>query len=835
MRLARRALLGLAILATLTFIAVLVENYRAEKAWHECVAERAAAGEVLQQLPGPSTLEPARNFMKAPMLDKWLWADRERPETKAFAKIFPLSPLGKSGFDFRRGESFSARKFCELNTGVLFPAPGPNDLASTADVRGALRPIEGTLGELRSAVHHRQDSELVRPAQLSSVQPFDSPIVGFSSVRALLSGLVVDSCVNLAEGRTDLAVDDMLASLRLSRGICSAPDPLLIDAMIGVVGTRMALQPVWEGTRAHRLNDAQLQTLQGELQSIDVIRGLARSLRTERASALCTVDSVSAGDLLFQQFGKKRHWWHWTNFVWFPRGVILQNKVTFVQWSQPMLDLMPQVRSDGFLKARTLALDTEGMQEKSSPFSPYTLVARMALPSYKNVLEATVSAQAYVDMALIACALERHRLAHGAYPSSLASLVPAYLHAVPTDISNGQSLKYALTEGGSYQLYSVGLDGIDDKGAVDSKETDKGDWAWAQPAVVDAKAHDSVTADKTAPATLADGLYAILTTPRGEMTARLDYKAAPLTVCHFVGFAEGTLTAAKGQPYYDGLKFHRVVPGFVIQGGDPLGTGEGGPGYAWPDEFVPGQRHDAAGVLSMANAGPDTNGSQFFITLGEVSRLNYLHSVFGRVVDGTLVPARIQKDDTMSVRIVRVGEEAKAFRCDQAAFDVLRAKAKPFAGKATPGADSLFDDPSSLLQQEPPRAAAFATKLANFERATGIRVAAVLSQGLPSGFPEDERNWQPALESLARARGIKDKGAFLLRIEKLDKWLLFTPGLPVEKRKVIERSAPTRFINNLARAAQVQPLPSPLPAEVRLKLETDAWIDELLLALEPKS
>jgi len=144
------------------------------------------------------------------------------------------------------------------------------------------------------------------------------------------------------------------------------------------------------------------------------------------------------------------------------------------------------------------------------------------------------------------------------------------------------------------------------------------------------------------------GIYAQFDTTEGSFTIRLFDKEAPKTVENFVGLAEGTkewkdpVTGQKQTgSYYNGVTFHRVIDGFMIQGGDRLGTGTGGPGYNFADEFHPSLRHDRAGILSMANAGPNTNGSQFFITLGPTPHLDNRHSVFGAVVDGLDVVKRI--------------------------------------------------------------------------------------------------------------------------------------------------------------------------------------------------
>ncbi|GAB1484277.1 peptidylprolyl isomerase [Treponema sp.] len=169
---------------------------------------------------------------------------------------------------------------------------------------------------------------------------------------------------------------------------------------------------------------------------------------------------------------------------------------------------------------------------------------------------------------------------------------------------------------------------------------------------------------------LGDGLFARIETSRGDITLRLEYQKTPLTVCNFVALAEGSMDAARGKPFYDGLKFHRVIADFMIQGGDPAGNGSGGPGYQFPDEIDTTLRHDGPGVLSMANAGPGTNGSQFFITHKETPWLDGKHTVFGRVVDGQDVVNSIRQGDIIEkVLIIRNGNNARAFKANQAAFD----------------------------------------------------------------------------------------------------------------------------------------------------------------------
>jgi cyclophilin family peptidyl-prolyl cis-trans isomerase len=176
---------------------------------------------------------------------------------------------------------------------------------------------------------------------------------------------------------------------------------------------------------------------------------------------------------------------------------------------------------------------------------------------------------------------------------------------------------------------------------------------------------------------LPDGLYAKLVTSKGDILLLLEFEKTPLTVINFVGLAEGAKESNRGKNvrFYDGLTFHRVAPNFMIQGGDPLGNGNGGPGYKFPDEMDDTLTHDGPGVLSMANSGPDTNGSQFFITHTKTSWLDGKHTVFGRTVEGQAVVNAIGAGDIIkTIEIIRVGDKARAFKTDQASFDALLAQ-----------------------------------------------------------------------------------------------------------------------------------------------------------------
>mgnify|MGYP002619842496 CR=1 FL=1 len=187
---------------------------------------------------------------------------------------------------------------------------------------------------------------------------------------------------------------------------------------------------------------------------------------------------------------------------------------------------------------------------------------------------------------------------------------------------------------------------------------------------------------------LEPGVYALINTAKGDILIFLEHERTPLTVANFVGLAEGKYkpfdTLEIKTPFYNGLKFHRVIADFMIQGGDPKGNGMGDPGYKFFDEFNDDLAHTGAGILSMANSGPHTNGSQFFITHKETPWLNNKHSVFGHVVQGQDVVNQIAQDDVMEkVSIIRIGKSAKKFKPTKVFQELYSQKASQLEAEQT--------------------------------------------------------------------------------------------------------------------------------------------------------
>ena len=209
-----------------------------------------------------------------------------------------------------------------------------------------------------------------------------------------------------------------------------------------------------------------------------------------------------------------------------------------------------------------------------------------------------------------------------------------------------------------------------------------------------AKSAPAKTASKPTSTQTDQGIFADIETSKGTISIQLEYQKTPVTVANFISLAEGTNTYVadeklKGKPFYNGLKFHRVIPDFMIQGGDPAGNGSGGPGYAFKDEIVADLKHNRPGILSMANSGPKTNGSQFFITHKETAWLDGKHTVFGNVIKGQDVVNAIKQDDIINkITIIRKGADAKKFDAAKTFGDYMANKAGDEAKEAALAAEN---------------------------------------------------------------------------------------------------------------------------------------------------
>ncbi|MBT3645417.1 MAG: peptidylprolyl isomerase [Cryomorphaceae bacterium] len=204
---------------------------------------------------------------------------------------------------------------------------------------------------------------------------------------------------------------------------------------------------------------------------------------------------------------------------------------------------------------------------------------------------------------------------------------------------------------------------------------------------------------------LSDGLYADIETSKGNIVLQLYFEQVPTTVSNFVALAEGNHPIVdeqhSGKPYYKGLKFHRVIENFMIQGGDPTGTGSGGPGYQFDDEFSSDLTHDGPGILSMANSGPGTNGSQFFITHVETPWLDGKHSIFGKVSSGLEIVDSVEQEDIIkNINIVRVGEDANNFDAPNIFENYLNNKSKIDDKKVEAEQEAIKDITKGMKETE---------------------------------------------------------------------------------------------------------------------------------------
>jgi cyclophilin family peptidyl-prolyl cis-trans isomerase len=257
-----------------------------------------------------------------------------------------------------------------------------------------------------------------------------------------------------------------------------------------------------------------------------------------------------------------------------------------------------------------------------------------------------------------------------------------------------------------------------------------------------------------------EGIFATISTTKGDIVVKLEYVKAPITVANFISLAEGKnpnvkVEKLKGKPFYDGLKFHRVINDFMIQGGDPDGNGTGGPGYSFKDEFTEELKFDKGGILAMANSGPATNGSQFFITHKETPWLNGKHTIFGHVVSGMDNVNKIVQDDIMTkITITRVGAAAKKFDAVKVlADDVKKQEVKKLEAQKTIAQKAAY----FATMKAKATTTASGLKYVITQNGTGVKEAEGSTIYFHyAGYFEDGKLFDSSMPSVAKAYGTYD-------------------------------------------------------------------------------
>jgi len=293
--------------------------------------------------------------------------------------------------------------------------------------------------------------------------------------------LQLRAAAELADGQSEKALEDVTLSLYLSDSLRHSP--FLISYLVRIAIVAIDLQPIWEGLAEHQWSDEQLATLEAELAKVDFLADYEFTMRGERAFAIAAIDDERRTRELVSYTGTG----YATNKLTLaPSAFFYQNELAFArmsqQWILPLVDTNSRVVSPEALQHVDAAVHAE-----MKHYSPYKAQALMTFPALASAVKIFARAQVTIDLARVACALERYRLAHGQYPEVLDALAPQFIGKLPHDIINGQPLHYRRTVNGNFMLYSVGWNEKDDGGQVvltknGSVDREKGDWVWQYPA-----------------------------------------------------------------------------------------------------------------------------------------------------------------------------------------------------------------------------------------------------------------------------------------------------------------------------------------------------------------
>jgi hypothetical protein len=484
----RRILIVLAILATLIAILYAEEDWRGKRAWENYKREWEAKGEKFDwQALVPPPVPNDQNFfttliftnMRNSKIEMSSYGYDNGPDFHPEASRSGYAIYQMHMTDLQTWQSYYLHQ-TNTDTAKRFPvAAQPQTPAK--DVLLALSKWDLSVDELRQA-----SQRPYADVPLNYADGFDSvstllPVL--SELKRCSQVLQLRAAAELAEGQSEKALDDVKLLLYLNNSLHSSP--FLISHLVRMAIANITLQPIWEGLAEHRWSDEQLIALDAELAKMDFLADYEFAMRGERAFAIASFENQrrSREMILRQEDGGVI-----TNSLrLMPSAYFYQNELNFAQMHQrcilPLVDQTNRIVAPAALRDAQAAVQD---QMKHS-FAPYKVQALMLYPAIGRAVEKFAAIQSSIDLARIACALERYRLAHGQYPETLDALAPQFIGKLPHDIINGQPLHYRRTDGGQFILYSVGWNETDDGGTVvflkggSSVDREKGDWVWQYP------------------------------------------------------------------------------------------------------------------------------------------------------------------------------------------------------------------------------------------------------------------------------------------------------------------------------------------------------------------
>ncbi len=485
-RILRRSLLALAVLATLIAIFYAEEDWRGKRARENYQREWEAKGEKFDwQAFVPPSVPNDQNFFTAPIFTNMLngkivmnpWHSDGSPNLHG-EKFGYVGAEGKAFLIDLKQFQESYRNPTNASLAKEFPV-SPQPQTPAKDVLFALSKFDSDVEDLRQASQ--------RPYASIPLNYAD----GFGSASTLLPVLAelkrctqllqLRAVAELADGQNAKALDDVKLLLYLNNSLRDSP--FLISHLVRIAIVAIGLQPIWEGLAEHKWSDEQLAALEAELAKVDFLADYGFIMRGERAFAIKSIENQrrTREMISFTDAGGVTN-----KLTVLPSAYFYQNELAIArmqqQWILPLVDTNTRVISPAALQRANVAVNAE-----MKHYSPYTVQALKLFPAISATVRKIASVQVSIDLARVACALERYHLAHGEYPETLDALTPQFIEKLPHDIINGQPLHYRRTEAGQFVLYSVGWNETDDGGQVaftksGSVDREKGDWVWQYPA-----------------------------------------------------------------------------------------------------------------------------------------------------------------------------------------------------------------------------------------------------------------------------------------------------------------------------------------------------------------